>query len=50
MNYTNNIKHELSSTKAYEHNLPDKRTAVDMLLCNLAATFGVFVDRCVLNW
>ena len=49
MNYTNNLKHELSSTEVYEHNLPDKRTAVDMLLCNMAAMFGVFVDGYVLN-
>ena len=45
MYYIYTLKQELSNAKTYEHNLLDERSVVDKHRCQMAATFGVFVDE-----
>ena len=39
------MKRELSTAKTYKHNLLEVESVVDRHRCNMAAKFGVFVDK-----
>ena len=45
MYYNITLKHELSNSNTYEHNLFGARNVVDRHQCHMAAKFGVFVDK-----